>query len=45
MSYFDELVAAAWGSTFLILVAYAARTIRRGRVLSRSLPEEERTWR
>ena len=45
MSYFDELVAGAWGSTFVILVLYAVRTIRRGRVLSRSLPEEERTWR
>ncbi len=45
MSYFDELVTAAWGSTFVILALYSLRTIRRGRVLSRSLPDEERTWR
>jgi hypothetical protein len=28
-----------------ILLIYSLRTLRRGRVLSRSLPEEERTWR
>ncbi len=45
MSYFGELVTAAWGSTVVILVLYSWRTIRRGRALSRSLPDEERTWR
>ena len=27
------------------LVAYAVRTVRRGRTLARSLPPEARTWR
>ncbi len=45
MSYFGELVTAAWGATFVILALYSVRTIRRGRILSRSLPDEERTWR
>jgi heme A synthase len=38
-------VAGGWGATVAILVLYAWRTIHRGRVLSRSLPEEDRTWR
>jgi hypothetical protein len=38
-------VAGAWGATVGILVVYSFRTVRRGRILSRSLPDEERTWR
>ncbi len=38
-------VAGGYGITACILVAYAWRTIRRGRALSRTLPDEERTWR
>lgn len=38
-------VAGGWSVTFVVLAAYAWRTVRRGRALSRSRPEEERTWR
>lgn len=38
-------VAGAYGVTILTVVLYAWRVIRRGRALSRTLPEEERTWR
>ncbi len=38
-------VAGGYAATFVILALYAWRTIRRGRQLSRSLPEEERRWR
>ena len=38
-------VAGGWGATALIVVLYAWRTLRRGRVLGRSLPDREKTWR
>ncbi|MGI8751243.1 MAG: hypothetical protein ACR2MN_02830 [Acidimicrobiales bacterium] len=38
-------VAGGYGVTALIIVAYAWRTIRRGRNLSQSLPDEEPTCR
>jgi heme A synthase len=40
-----EYVAGGWGAAAAILVLYAWRTRRRGRVLARSLPDAERTWR
>lgn len=41
MSY----VYAGYGLTTVTLIAYAWRTLRRGRALARTLPAEERTWR
>jgi hypothetical protein len=41
MSY----VAAAYGFTLGGLALYALRVLRRGRALTASLPDEERTWR
>lgn len=41
MSY----VAAGYGVTAALLAAYAWRMLRRGRSLTRDLPEEERPWR
>ncbi|MDQ6837529.1 MAG: hypothetical protein M3137_04090, partial [Actinomycetota bacterium] len=38
-------VAGGYGVTTVILIAYAWRTIRRGRALAKSDPDEERTWR
>ncbi len=38
-------VTGGYGVTALIIVAYAWRTIRRGRHLSQSLPDEEPTCR
>ena len=38
-------VAGGWGATAALVVLYAWRTIRRGRVLARRLPEQEKTWR
>ncbi len=38
-------VAGGWGATAAILVLYAWRTLRRGRILGRSLPPGEKTWR
>jgi heme A synthase len=38
-------VAGGYGVTALIIVAYAWRTLRRGRHLSQAVPDEERTWR
>ena len=38
-------VAGGWGAAALILCSYAWRTLRRGRVLARSLPDREKTWR
>ncbi len=40
MSY----VWAGYGVTAGVMVAYVWRVLRRGRLLSRSLPPEERTW-
>ncbi len=36
-------VAGGYGVTTVIIVAYAWRTIRRGRHLSKPLPDEERS--
>ncbi len=41
----NDYVAGGWGAAAVILALYAWRTLRRGRVLSRSLPDGERTWR
>jgi hypothetical protein len=38
-------VAAGYGVTAGVFGLYLLRTLRRSRVLSRSLPEQERTWR
>lgn len=38
-------VAGGWAAAVGITVLYAWRTLRRGRALSRALPDEERTWR
>jgi hypothetical protein len=37
-------VAAGWLASLGALGLYAARTIRRGRTLSRLVPPEERRW-
>jgi len=38
-------VAAGYLVAGISIAAYALRIVRRGKVLSRSLPEKERTWR
>ncbi len=38
-------VAGGWSATVLIIAVYSWRTLRRGRVLARSLPPGEKTWR
>jgi hypothetical protein len=40
----NEYVAGGWGATVLIVLLYTWRTLRRGRVLGRSLPDSEKTW-
>ncbi len=37
-------VYAAYGLVVVVLLAYAAFTIRRGRAVGRRLPPEERRW-
>jgi heme exporter protein CcmD len=37
-------IAAAWGASLAVLAAYALRTVRRGRSLSRRVPPEDRRW-
>lgn len=37
-------VAAAWLASLAAIGAYALRTLRRGRNLSRQVPSEERRW-
>ena len=37
-------VALAWIVTFAVVGAYAAHLVRRGRELSKSVPEEDRRW-
>jgi hypothetical protein len=37
-------VAAGWVASLGVLGVYAARTIRRGRALSRLVPPEDRRW-
>ena len=41
----NAYVAGGWGAAAVILVLYTWRTLRRGRVLARSLPDREKTWR
>ena len=41
MSY----VAGGWAAATVLIAVYAWRMLRRGRVLARSLPPEEKTWR
>lgn len=41
MSY----VAGGWAATAVLIALYGWRTWRRGRVLARSLPPGEKTWR
>jgi hypothetical protein len=38
-------VVAGYAITLGVLGLYAGRVVLRGRVLTRSLPESERTWR
>jgi heme exporter protein CcmD len=37
-------IALAWIVTFVVVGAYAAWVLRRGRELSRRVPEDERRW-
>ncbi len=37
-------VASAYGLVIIVLVAYAAWTIARGRRVGRQLPSEDRRW-
>lgn len=37
-------IAAAWGASLAVLAVYAARTVRRGRSLSRRVPPGDRRW-
>jgi hypothetical protein len=37
-------VAAGWGVSLAAIGAYAARTLRRGRILSRQVAPEDRRW-
>jgi hypothetical protein len=41
----NQYVAGGWAATTVIVVLYAWRTLRRGRVVSRSLDDREKTWR
>ena len=41
----NDYVAGGWSATVLIVVLYTWRTLRRGRVLGRRLPDREKTWR
>jgi hypothetical protein len=38
-------VAGGWAATAVIIGLYTWRTVRRGRILARSLPPGEKTWR
>jgi hypothetical protein len=38
-------VAGGWSAAVVLIVLYSWRTLRRGRLLARHLPPEERTWR
>jgi hypothetical protein len=40
----NEYVAGGWSAAFAITILYTWRTLRRGRVLTRNLPEREKTW-
>lgn len=37
----NDYVAGGWSATVLVIALYSWRTLRRGRVLARSLPAEE----
>jgi hypothetical protein len=37
-------IAVAWIVTFAVLALYATWMVRRGRDLSRQVPEEDRRW-
>jgi hypothetical protein len=37
-------VAGGWGAASVLIVLYAWRTVRRGRVLARRLPAHEEPW-
>jgi hypothetical protein len=41
----NDYVAGGWAAAALILLLYSWRTVRRGRVLSRTLDDREKTWR
>lgn len=41
----NSYVVAGYGVTLVTLAAYAARVVRRGSAVARSLPARERTWR
>jgi hypothetical protein len=41
----NEYVVSGWAAATVIVVLYAWRTLRRGRLLSRSLDDREKTWR
>ena len=41
----EGYVAGGWAAAVGILGLYVWRMLHRGRALSRSLPDEERTWR
>lgn len=40
----NAYVAGGWGAAALIVVVYSWWTLRRGRVLARQLPDQEKTW-
>jgi hypothetical protein len=37
-------IAAAWGTSLVLLAGYSVRTVLRGRALSRRVPPEDRRW-
>ena len=37
-------VGVTWGATVAVLGAYAALVVRRGRALSKRVPEDQRRW-
>jgi hypothetical protein len=41
----NDYVAGGWAATALIVGLYSWRMLRRGRVLSRTLDDREKTWR
>jgi hypothetical protein len=41
----NAYVAGGWGAAAFVLILYSWRTVRRGRILGRSLPDREKTWR
>lgn len=40
----NTYIAIAWVVTFAVIALYAAWIVRRGRELSRRVPEEDRRW-